>query len=383
MSLTRSIAAKCGTTPAWAGLIFLASVCELGAQDRGSISGTVSDSAGGRISGAEVAVAGSGTRVFTDTEGAFRLMRVPAGDVELSVRRLGYAPATVAVRVAGNASATANARLAAVAYSLDPVTVRERREVFDSRLAGFQKRRAKGTGYFFTREQLDNKSHRLADVLREVPGVRVRPIPGAGRTVSMRGSCPALIVIDGMPATAGAFDLDMLDLASFEAIEVYSSSSTVPHELSAGRGTLSCGLVALWSRPARPRNVARSAAGSAGDLRTLLESGGVHAPGAVDQQAELVGTVVPMYPEAQWKERIGGRVVLEFVVDQRGNIELGTVSTVVSTDPAFTAAAHAVLPSAKFNAAVHRGVAVRQVVHLPMEFRPTPAAPGTEPDSLR
>ena len=364
-----------------AGLLFLASVCELGAQDRGTISGTVSDSAGGRISGAEVAISGSSSRVVTDTEGGFRLTRVPVGDVELNVRRLGYAPVTVTVRVAGNASATANARLAAVAYSLEPVTVRERREVFDSRLAGFRARRAKGTGYFFTREQLDNKSHRLADVLREVPGVRIRPIPGAGRTVSMRGSCPALIVIDGMPATAGAFDLDMLDLASFEAVEVYSSSSTVPHELSAGRGTLSCGVVALWSRPARPRNAARGASGSGGDLRTMLESGAVHAAGAVDQPAELVGTVVPVYPEAQWKEKIGGRVVLEFVVDERGDIELGTVSTVASTDPVFTAAARAVLPTARFNAALHKGAAVRQVVHLPIEFRPAPTAPGSEPDS--
>jgi TonB family protein len=340
------------------------------AQGRGALSGTVTDSAGSRIAGAEVSLVGTSTRAHTDTAGAFRFTRLASGDVQVQVRRLGYAPRVLEVRVAPDAAATMAITLAAIPYSLTPITVTERREVFDSRLAGFNSRRQRGAGYFYTREQLDQKSHRLADVLREIPGVRIRPIPGAGRTVSMRGNCNALIVIDGTPATAGAFDLDMLDLASFEAVEVYSSSSTVPHELGAGRGSLACGLVALWSRPARPRNVARGAA-SGSDVRTMVEAGSVHSPDTVDEPAQLVGAVAPLYPEVHWRQGTSGRVLLEFVVNERGEVETGTVTTVSATDGAFAAAARAVLPSARFSPAVHQGRAVRQVVHLPIEFRPS------------
>jgi TonB family protein len=347
------------------------------AQQTGGLSGIVSDSASGRVGGAEVSIVGTALRAHTDSTGAFRFSRIGAGDARLHVRRLGYAPRTVDVRIPPGGVVDVAVTMTAIPYSIAPITVRERREVFDSRLAGFNARRQRGIGYFYTREQLDQKSHRLADVLREVPGVRIRPIPGAGRTISMRGNCSALIVIDGSPATAGAFDLDMLDLASFEAVEVYSSSSTVPHELSAGRGGVGCGLVALWSRPTRPRNISRGAT-AAGDVAAMLTSGAVFPADSVDAPAELLGTVAPLYPETHWRQGTGGRVLLEFVVNERGEVELGTVSTVASTDPLFAAAARAVLPGARFSPAMRGGRAVRQVVHLPIEFTlvaPHPALP--------
>lgn len=353
-----------------------------GQQLDGSVRGVVADSLGGAVGLAQVVVVQTDARTETNSAGAFHFAQVPAGAVSFRVRRLGYQPATFVVEVQPGRETTVDFRLAALAEMLPPVEVTRRPEIFDSRLSGYNARRERGTGHFITRDALDrHDSPRFADVLRRVPGLTVKPLrrAGGGTTVSMRGNCSPLVFLDGFPASAGPMDLDIIDLASVEGIEVYSGISTVPAEFHSVRGGERCGVIAVWSRPARPRRTRLSAA-RPGALQREVASQAVYTAAQVDQPAILApGTVEPVYPDSLWRAGVSGRVVAEFIVGADGVIESGSFGIASTTHAYFSAAVKAALEGAIFRAASLAGKTVRQLVQVPFLFDPPPSAPQESP----
>lgn len=345
--------------------------------------GVVLDSQGGTIPGAHVSIAGSNVATVTDGSGVFRFPRVPASSVTLNVRRLGFRPGQAIVQDAGATETAVEITLVAVPEVLPAVDVRRRRDISDSRLSGYNSRREKRVGHFITRSQLDRyDSPRFADVLRGIPGMVVKPLPGSGggRTVSMRGNCSPLVFFDGFPAAAGPMDLDMVDLATVEGIEVYAGLATVPVEFLSVSGKERCGVIAIWSRPARPRQ-RRLAEAKAGVLDRQMASTTVYTADQVDEVAMLApGTVSPTYPDSLWHARAGGRVVAEFIVGADGMIEQGTFGVASTTHPQFSASVRAALETAVFRAARLEGRAVRQLVQIPFAFDPAQDGP---PDGSR
>jgi hypothetical protein len=353
-------------------------------EQHGSIVGTVLDSLGGPLSGAQISLQGTAIRAITDASGAFRFRLLAPGEATLFVRRLGYRPESPAVRVKAAEETRLEIRLAALAMRLPTVEVRRRAEVYDSRLAGFNARKERQVGHFVTREHLDRMSSaRFIDALRQIPGVQMRLIRGGGTTVALRGSrCPPLVFIDGFPAGAGVLDLDMLDLASVEGIEVYSGVATVPPEFMGARGGHGCGVIAVWSRPARKKR--RSAGAESVNLEQLLASQAVYTANQVEETARVAqGSVEPVYPDSLWRAGISGRVVAEFVVDTAGGLEAGSLRIVSTTHPFFAAAVRAALEDGVFRSAVLGGKPVRQIVQLPFVFEPLKKPPDTAPSPLR
>lgn len=346
-----------------------------GAQSSGRITGVVRDSMGAVIVGATVSVERTTLQATTDTRGAFSLANVPVGRERLTVRRLGFAPQAVDVDVAEALPSSIEVTLAAIALNLQPVEVRAQVSASDSRLAGFNRRKTQKIGHFITREQIDQKANRrIVDALRELPGIRVVSSRGGpSRQVMFRGqTCPPLIFIDGFPASVGSFDLDMVDLASIEGIEAYSSGSSVPSDFLGPRGLEQCGVIALWSRPFRPRQapppnfVSRD---SASDVQGMVARGSVKTAQQVDIPAVYQpGTAVPNFPDSLAKTGMKGRVVLEFVVDTLGEVELPTLGLVSSTNPVLTEAVRQVIAQARFTPAMLGKAPVRQVVRLAFDF---------------
>jgi TonB family protein len=350
-------------------------------QPQGSITGTVFDSLGGALGGAQITIKGTNARALTDAKGAYRLMRVQAGDIELFIRRLGYGPETRGARITSGQETRLDVTLAALAIRLPTVEVRRRAEVYDSRLAGFNARKERRVGHYVTREELDRMSSaRFVDALRQIPGVQLRSLRGGGTTIALRGSrCPPLVFIDGFPADAGVMDLDMLDLAGVEGIEIYSGVATVPPEFMGARGTHGCGVLAVWSRPARLRK-RRADVGDALDLEKLLASQLVYTSDQVDEPAGLTpGSATPTYPDSLWRAGVPGRVVVEFIVDSAGLIEQGSIRIVSSTHQYFAGAVRTALEGASFRAAMLRSKPVRQIVQLPFLFDPAKAASDSLP----
>jgi len=341
------------------------------AQPGGSIRGVVHDSLGGVVSSAHVTIQGSTSATTSDSIGTFRLSGVPAGEAVLEVRRLGYRPAVTALNIPAGSVLDVEVKLAPVPEQLAPVEIRRRAEVYDSRLAGFNSRKSKQVGYFVTREKLDRMSSaRFVDALRDMPGVSMRTLRGGVVTVSLRGArCSPMFYLDGFPATSGPMDLDMIDLSGVEGIEVYAGMTSIPAEFMGVVGGEQCGVIAVWSRPTRPRR--RITQEGQADLAKLVESGAAYTSNQVDDPAELTGgSAMPVYPDSLWRLRTPGRVVAEFVVDPEGLIESGSLRIVTATDPAFASAVTASLGDAKFRAALLGGKAVRQIVELPFVFSP-------------
>ena len=123
-------------------------------------------------------------------------------------------------------------------------------------MAGFNARRTKGQGKFFTRAQLDAASGRpLANLLKMDAGAFIVSGPHGESQLAMRSPsgasapCYAAVVRDGIRiypfAGANPPDLDKIFAEELTGIEIYPRAATVPPEL---RDAARCGALVLWTR---------------------------------------------------------------------------------------------------------------------------------------
>ena len=370
-SMTRTIARRVRVTATLLWTTGVPSLVVAQGVGKGSIRGTVHDSVGGVIAGATIVVVGSTVSARSAENGSFRLDSIPAGRVRLQVHRLGFSPRTLETDVAAALESRVEISLSPVPQRLGPVQVSERRTSSDERLAGYNARRERKVGYFVTRERIEAaSSRRLTDLLSEIPGVRFfSERGGPARALRLRGAkCPPLVFLDGSPATAGEFDLDIIDPSTVEGIEIYPDMMSVPPELLGPRDLDQCGVIAIWSRPFRPRP--RPPRRTGADPAQLVADHLAFTEGDVDVPARLqAGSGFPFYPDSLWEAGVEGRAVLEFVVDSTGSLIAETIRIVSTTHPLFAAAARDALLSAAFVPAMRRGQRVAQLVQLPFVFR--------------
>ena len=377
--LVAALLVAAGSAPARAG-------GQVAPSATGTVSGVVRDAAGGGLAGVELELVGRARRERSDAQGRFRFSAVPVGAAQLAARRLGFRPGSGDATVRADSESSVVIELTPTAQSLAPMVVRERREVYDARLEGFYARQQRGVGHFIGRDRIAQaNSASFTDILRaEVPGVKIGLLGDMTKSVRLRGSrCPPLVFLDGFPATAGEFDVDMLEVGSLEGIEVYGSLASVPPEFM-GPGMLDrCGVIAVWTRPteSRARRAPRAgrAAGSAADtagaspqgLEQLVARGEVFTAADVEVRAQLdSGSFAPDFPDSLYRAGAGGRVTAEFVVDSAGAVEGGSLRIVSSTDPRFDGSVKAALLDARFVPARRGGRAVRQLVQFPVLFEP-------------
>jgi TonB family protein len=342
------------------------------AAQQGSISGTVTDSAGFPLVGVEISIDGAAVRTTTDERGVFHLGGIPYGTQTLHARRLGFAPERTSIEIATPADATATIRLKSIAEDLPPVVVHPGRMSYTGRLAGYYERlEKKSGGYFITREQIDHENPRLlGQLLQRVPGVMAVRGRGGITGIRLRGrTCWPLIWIDGTPMPSGEVDLDSFVPSSIHGIELYLGSTTAPARYIYSRDVSSCGTVLIWSRGPDTDPIVATPTPSV-DLAQLVSSMAVFNAEQVDRRAALdtQRSSPPNFPPPLYAEGLRGLVVAEFVVDTSGKVEEGTVGIVSSTAPLFTEAVRLSLASASYFPAQKNGHAVRQLVHQPFEF---------------
>ena len=248
----------------------------LEAQRRGNsvLSGIVLTDVGGiPVVGAEVAIPREQLSVITDSVGAFRLTRIPAGVHEVIVRRLGYTLMTHSVTFSGEDEARRNFFLNRP-QTLDTVTVEAR-----STISSFEENRKLGLGKFLTRAELAKLENvAFYNVIRQMNGVAItpsgatnaqwvtsaRPRPGAGREPSevdslmrsARTKCYSNVYVDRMLMYSGKhkeplFDLTMIPTSQIEAVEWYSGAASLPMEYN--RGDVRCGVLVIHTRKFEPK----------------------------------------------------------------------------------------------------------------------------------
>ena len=89
----------------------------------------------------------------------------------------------------------------------------------------------------------------------------------------------------------------------------------------------------------------------------------------VEVEARLLSGGQPSYPDPLRASGVEGRVVVEFVVNENGRVQPGSLKVIQSDNALFTAAVRAQLPNMRFSPARVGGRAVKQYVQLPLTFR--------------
>jgi len=349
---------------------------QAGTRGNGVLRGTVVNGIGLPVEGAQITVAGASGSAESNERGEFILGGLVAGEQLLRVRRLGFRPDSITVVATPGKVAPVSIVLERVAVELAAVTVRGNRELIGP-MGGFYRRRATGSGRFFTRDDIEKRNPaRMTDLLRAVPGLNVSSQRTAMSNVRLRGArCAPVVFLDGHGLTAGEFDLDAVDPRSFDGIEVYSGGASVPVEFQRTfRMSSSCGTILLWSKRGEPR--ARAAKATeltpAALIAKMIEQRSVLTASDVDTAARMDSTqlVMPVYPPSLYESSIPGRVLAEFVVSADGDVDMQTFNVVTATHRSFVDAVRLAVREQRFRAASRAGKLVHQVVQLPFDFLP-------------
>lgn len=202
-------------------------------------------------------------RQVTDETGGFSAKIRRRTAARLEVGKLGYeSVVTPLLHFGEDELLVVEVMLDVDAVPLAPLEVvataesSERAPLFE----GFDHRRDRGFGSFFTRPEIEDiQPQRVTDLLQRIPGVQ---LVGAGaghrRTITMHRSrgiaagrgCPVQIFLDGVlmtrvPSVDVAID-DLVAPGDLEGVEIYRGLATVPAEFL--NPNARCGVVALWTR---------------------------------------------------------------------------------------------------------------------------------------
>jgi hypothetical protein len=217
--------------------------------DFGLVSGVARASDGSGIIGVEISsLDDPTTRTFTDSVGAFKLLHVPSGFHILRLRRLGFAPSLVQVRVSRRGVATVNAVMSSTASVLNTVNVKAPSGEVVSLPREVARRLSAGQGYYIlSGDARLRDSHNTSDVFRRLQGVTIK----GGVAVSTRGinslladPCPLGMPLYVNGAPMGNNILDVVAPSEIAAIEVYPTTASMPPSMPASP----CGAIMIWTK---------------------------------------------------------------------------------------------------------------------------------------
>ena len=209
--------------------------------------GTVTDTSGTPLARAEVWLLTVNTlRTVCDDSGRFELPGLPAGDITLGVRRLGFESATFTAHLKPGKTHRATFPLTPSARTLDRVNVQDTASAW---LSLFEARRTMNRGTFITRRDFAKENFRIAtDILRRVPGVQIVPTRTGTQVQMTRGAgarrCIPQLYVHQTPYSGNFDDFSPDDI---EAVEVYVGISEIPPDLvTLGRPI--CAAIVIWTR---------------------------------------------------------------------------------------------------------------------------------------
>ena len=207
---------------------------------------------------ARVSISGTALTVVTESDGTFRLTAVPAGVQTIEVKLLGFSALSVPIEVFGGESLHIKLPLSTNPVTLGTVEVRADSARMTPMMKGFQARRARGDGTFFTREEIVAMQPRqVTDVLRRVVGLRIESYGNGGIVQLGRNNggmgmriCPVVFYINGtpFPVAENSSINTYISAEEVEGVEVYSGAARIPQQFNSGMYNTRCGVIAIWTR---------------------------------------------------------------------------------------------------------------------------------------
>ncbi len=367
-AVSLSVAAALASAAAWG---------VAGAQAAGvRVSGTVVSEAGERVVGAQISLIRSASRgASTGEDGTFELFVLGDSSPRLGIKRIGFRPETVSVRVVAGDAAPLRVTLARSIQMVRPVVVNAPAGSSDPWLVAVREReRTGGNGHFVYRDDfMKSNPARFTDVLRRMPGIRITRNSRNATEIRLRNNrCGPLYWLDGQPLVGVPFDPEVLPPQTVEAIEVYSSPSLVPAQFQGPQYAQGCGAIVIWTR--RGERPVRKPKIDADSIARLLDAHRVFVASEVDQAARIVSIQQPEYPDSLRAAGVSGSAVVEFIVNADGKVDRESIGVVSATHIKFGEAVRAALLEANFFAAMRRGAPVAQLFQFPVTFT-APAKP--------
>jgi hypothetical protein len=216
----------------------------------GGVSGIIKDSLGLPIADVEIADVSAGKAVRSDSLGHFLLANVPSGNVDISFRRVAYAPVVLLIAIPPADTTEVEVVLGVVAQQLKGMIVQAHPDQL-RQLVAFESRRKRGIGHFITRSQIEDRHPlMLSDMLRTIPGAILINADNGRTSVRFsrvaRNNCPPQFFVDGVEVTG--FSIDDMPPGDVEGVELYPGAAGLPPEYNRLHGTSICGTVVIWTR---------------------------------------------------------------------------------------------------------------------------------------
>jgi outer membrane receptor protein involved in Fe transport len=203
-------------------------------QQKGTISGTVTDSSKSVLPGALIEVQGSDKRVVSDAQGQFRITDLSPAEYALTVTYVGFSPLTTTVKVEGGQEANVNAELQ-VASKADQLIVTAERLHGEVEAINTERTADDIVQILPANVITSLPNTNIADAVGRLPSVTLERDEGEGKYVQIRGTEPRLsnVTVNGVhlpspEATVRNIKLDTLPSNIVEDIQV--SKTLTPNQ---------------------------------------------------------------------------------------------------------------------------------------------------------
>lgn len=234
------------------------------AQERRTVSGTVTDSGGRPVQYAMID-GGGNARALTNLSGEFRLLLPPKNKVEVNVRRIGYLPGKVIIEPGGDTTVTVT--IGQLGILMETQVIRAREQTAKLSVTGFYDRMNQSVngalvGEFILPEEIEmRKPNRATQLFEGRRGIQVRRFGNCYDVttcyrITGSGGCAATVYLDGRRLNRldqGAASInsapsidDLLNPSAVSAIEIYPRGGSAPPQFQSLAGT--CAIVAIWTR---------------------------------------------------------------------------------------------------------------------------------------
>lgn len=237
----------------WAGPLWAQAAPMAQDPARTTVVAVVADTLGNPVPQAEVSIDQTSMRAVTDAGGRAAFAGVPIGRFKLRVRRLGFREVISEIEVTAASFAEIRLVMRPIAAVIDRVIVKDAMGKKPARLAkttrfdDFYTRRARESGTFLTREDIDKRDpDRTIDLLHSIPGLRVTYRGMVPMVSFARCKNGVQYFIDGQRLNDGLTEITSLHPNQVEAIEIYHGLAAVPPQFIPRPSD--CAAVVVWTR---------------------------------------------------------------------------------------------------------------------------------------
>jgi TonB-dependent receptor len=203
---------------------------------RGGISGSITDTGGGILQGAEVTVEPGGVNVVSDAQGQFLVNGLAAGTYTVTISYVGFVTSTKSITVAAGHVANADVQLS-VSSQDQEVLVTAKRASAEAEAVN-RERTADNLVQVLPDEVIRSLPNaNMADALGRLPSVTIERDEGEGKYVQVRGTEPRLTntTIDGInvPSPEGGVRQIKFDAIPADIVESVEINKTLQANMDA------------------------------------------------------------------------------------------------------------------------------------------------------